>query len=64
MWHDRLDGRSGKENMGSLVYDSLNKLITGILTSQRIPYICTQMPGNICKDLNIYICNFPSEFYF
>ena len=44
MWHDRLDGRSEKENMESLVYDSLNKLIIGILTLQRIPYICIQMP--------------------
>ena len=44
VWHDRLDGRSGKENTASLVYDSLNKLIIGILTSQRIPYICIQMP--------------------
>ena len=44
VWHDRLDGRSGKENTESLVYDSLNKLIIGILTSQRIPYICIQMP--------------------
>lgn len=44
MWHDRLDGRSEKENMESLPYDSLNKLIIGILTSQRIPSICIQMP--------------------
>ena len=44
VWRDGLDGRSGKENTESLVNDSLNKLIIGILTSQRIPYICIQTP--------------------